>query len=266
MLEGGSPHGFLGAAGLAIVHEGEAGPITATDVEGAIGTEHHRADRVTGELLTPPLQQHGLRAGHHASGGGQPGEPAADDAAIGSRAGRRGASVGEAIDRRPKGCGAADRGVERIEDVHVGCGREVRMQRHAEQATVPVVVHLSSQVGEDGGGRNREAGKHLDEPALLGDEHAAVRRELDDRRKIQPIEHDLLVESGRQSLSRRRPGGSENDGHYSHEKCHVMSSHECPLRCSDQLAGMHCRRLHVVHPISSPPTWRGPGATSTRSR
>ena len=38
-----------------------------------------------------------------------------------------------------------------VEHIHVGVGREVRCERHAEQAPVPEVVHVSVEVGEDVG-------------------------------------------------------------------------------------------------------------------
>ena len=56
------------------------------------------------------------------------------------------------------------------------------MQREAEQPAVPVVVDLGAQVREDRRSRRGEAVEDLDQPALLRDEDASIRREADGRR------------------------------------------------------------------------------------
>ena len=123
---------------------------------------------MAGELLAPAVDQ-GLLGGRHPAGAHREADqPTADQAAVGVRTRARRADVVPA--RRA----AARDGVTRIQDVHVGAGREVRVERHPEQTAVPVVVDLGREVGEDRRGRVRDAVEDLDDPGLLRDEHAAV--------------------------------------------------------------------------------------------
>jgi hypothetical protein len=59
-------------------------------------------------------------------------------------------------------------------------------------------VHVGRQVGEHRRGRVGEVVENLDPAALLGDEDAPVRRELQIDRRAEPAEDDLLLEAGRQ--------------------------------------------------------------------
>ncbi len=59
------------------------------------------------------------------------------------------------------------------------------MERQAEEAAVPEVVHVGAEVGEDRRRRVAEAVEDLDQPALLGDEDAPVGREAHVRRVVQ---------------------------------------------------------------------------------
>src|SRR5439155_3970877 len=51
--------------GLAVVDEREARAVATAHVEGAVGAEEERPDRVAGKLLAPVLQEHVLAARHH---------------------------------------------------------------------------------------------------------------------------------------------------------------------------------------------------------
>ena len=92
----------------------EAGALAARRVQRAVGSEAQVADRVARELLAPVLDQDGLGAGRDVARGRQPGQPAADDAAVGGRAGRGRAGVVPAPAAR-----AADRAVLGVQDVDV---------------------------------------------------------------------------------------------------------------------------------------------------
>ena len=70
------------------------------------------------------------------------------------------------------------------------------MERHAEEAAVPEVVHVGAQVGERGRRRVREVVEHLDQPALLRDEDAPVGSEADDGGVDEPLENGQLAEAG----------------------------------------------------------------------
>ena len=110
--------------------------------------------------------------------------------------GRIGAVVGRLPGGTPTWCGTTDCRVERVRDVHVGTGRELRVDRESEQPAVPEVEDLGPEVGEDRRRRVREAVEHLDEPALLGDEYATVGRERERRRVAQSGVDDAVLEPG----------------------------------------------------------------------
>ncbi len=142
------------------------------------------ADRVARELLAPVLEstcsvpvmtRRRLQARQRAPttqpsvvGPGGVGQPSV---AAGAPQRRR------AADRRVDACRARRR---RASAGKFGCERE------AEQAAIPEVVDLRPEVGEHGGGRVVEAVEHLDDAALLGDEHPPVRREADRGRRASP--------------------------------------------------------------------------------
>lgn len=109
----------------------------------------------------------------------------------------------------PRG-GAADRGVVGVEDVDGRVGREVGREGQPEQPAVPEVVDVDVQVGEDVRRGVGERVEDLDDPALLGHEHPAVRGELDGRGVGQPAEDDALLEPGWQGRRVAHPGGGHH--------------------------------------------------------
>ncbi len=149
------------------------------------------------ELLAPVVDQHLLGAGPVVPICLQAGEPATDHAPVVALTGRRGARVVGHPGAAPAGGRPSDRRVVGVEDVYVGLGREVRIERDAEQPPVRVVVDLRSQVGEDRGRRVAEAVEDLDQAALLGDEHAAIGREAHGGRLVEAAEDHRLREPGR---------------------------------------------------------------------
>ena len=190
---GGSPHGFERAAVLAPVGEAEGGAVPGRRVEIAVRPELDLALRMARVLLAPVRDEHGLHAGRaHAR------ETPRDDAAVDVAARGVRARVGGRAGGAPAGGRAADGRVVRVEDVDVGIRGELRVERHPEQAAVPVVVHLRAQVRVGARRRVRQAVEDLDQAALLGDEDAPVRREADDHRVRKAGEDDLLLEARRQ--------------------------------------------------------------------
>ena len=166
----------------------EASAFSAADVELAVGAEREGTDRVAGELLTPVLDQDLLARGPVRADRMQTGEVSADDAPVRRRPGRRRARIRGAVAGAPPRSGPADRGVMGVQNVDVVVRCEVGIDREAEQAPIPEVVHLRPQVGHDRRSRGCEAVVLLDEAALLGHEHAAVRQESQGRRIRQPGE------------------------------------------------------------------------------
>ena len=129
-------------------------------------------------LLAPVVDEHLLRPGRHvARPRSQHREPAAHDASVARRARRRRARVARGARTSPDRRGAPDRRVIRVEHVHLGRGREVRMDGEPEKAAIPHVVDVRPQVGEDRRGRIGQRIEDLDDAALLGDEDVAVRGE-----------------------------------------------------------------------------------------
>ena len=154
-------------------------------------------------LLAPVLDQHLLGAGHDVAGRLEAREPAADDAAVAVAPG----GVGHGSESTP---GVPQRGavppigrVVGVEDVDVRVGREVGVERDAEQAAVPEVVDVRAQVGEDGRRRVGEVVEDLDQAALLGDEDPAVGGEANGGRVGQAAEDDRLLEAAAGALAGR---------------------------------------------------------------
>ena len=192
---------------LPVVDEVEARPVAAGHVQRAVSTELERSHRMARVLLAPVLDQHLLGTRHHVAVGLEAREPPAHDAAIVGRTRRCRATVRCHAGRAPTRSCAADRGVVRVQDVHVRLGRELRMERHAEQTAIPEVVDVGPQIGEHGRGGVGEVVEHLDQAALLGHEDATVRREAELRRVRQAGERHLLPEPD----GRRRAGGRHRE-------------------------------------------------------
>jgi hypothetical protein len=201
------------AAVLAPVGEAEGGAVACRGIQRAVGPELELALRVARVLLAPVLHEHRLLTGRV-----EPREMPGNDAPVDVSAGRVRARIRGRAHRPPARRGPSDGRVARVEDVDVGVGRKLGVEHHSQQAAVPVVVHLRAQVGVDGRGGVREAVEDLDQAALLGDEHAPVRREADDHRVDEPAERDLLLEAGRQRGAARRRSGREQAKECRNEK------------------------------------------------
>ncbi len=219
--KGGSPQGLAGvglpsaSAELAPVGVVEAGAVAAADVEIAVLAEVERAGRVARELLAPVVDERRLAGRPVRADGGQAAEAAADHAAVGRGAGRRWTGVGRLACHAPLGGRAADHGVEGVEDVDVVVRREVGVDRQPQQAAVPEVIDLRAQVGDDGVGVGREVREELDQAALLGDQHAAVRKEAHDGRVRQAGEDGALGKARllvARDRHRGRSPGEQNGG------------------------------------------------------
>ena len=78
---------------LPVVVEVPGRAVAAGHVQVSVGAEVHPSAGVARVLHAPVLDQHLLRARHHVAVGGQPGHPAAHDAAVARAAGRVGAGV-----------------------------------------------------------------------------------------------------------------------------------------------------------------------------
>ena len=190
---------------LAVVDEVEARAVAAADVERAVGAEVDRADRVARELLAPVLDQHLLGPVHDVAA-----TPSAARAARRRRSRRpwRPAASARSVVRRSappaalcrRSARRACRGRRRT------ASREVRDAAPARAARDPRSCARWSQIGERRRGRVGEVVEHLDQTALLGDEHAPVGRE---RRPsaAQAAEDGALLEPGLQGLSGGARGG-----------------------------------------------------------
>ena len=183
------------AAVLAVVGIVEARAVSTGHVEGAVRAEAQVADGMARELLAPVVDQDLLR-GRDAAAHRQADEAAADQAAVG--VGTRHGGAGVIPARRAP----ARDGVARVEGVHVRAGREGGIERHPEEAAVPVVVDVGLEVREDRRRGVRDAVEDLDDAGLLGDEDAAVRREPQGCRQGQARPHVGVVEAG-QRVRRR---------------------------------------------------------------
>ena len=86
-----------------------------------------------------------------------------------------------------------------------GVGREVRVERQAEQAAVPEVVDVALRSATVVGVVSARLSKTLIRPPFSATNDAPVGREADRRRRVQPAERHGLREAGRD----RRGGGGE---------------------------------------------------------
>jgi hypothetical protein len=188
------------AAALAVVGAPKAGTIAPADVELAVGAEGQIAHGVTGVLLAPVLDQDLLVAGHRVRGNIslQAREALADHATIGGRSWRGGTGVRGRTRRAPARRGFVDRRVLGVQYIHVGPGREARVEGKAKQAAVPLVVYLRAQAGEDLWLFVREVVEDFDQATLFGDEDPSVLGELYVSRLVQPTKDDGLIEAGRE--------------------------------------------------------------------
>ena len=189
--------GIHGTAVLAVVGEVEARAVAGGDVERAVGAEGQAPERVARVLLAPVLDQDLLGAG-----GVEAREPAGDHTAVAGGPWRRWAAVTPPW-RRGR---VAEHVVVRVEHVDERpAGGEARIEREAEHAAVPEVVHARAQVGVDRGGRVGDRVEDLDQAALLGDEDAPVRRESDPHRvgQADPVLR-VLKAAGRVGRRRER--------------------------------------------------------------
>ncbi len=203
----------VGEAELAVVRLVEVGAVAARHIERAFGSEGERTDRVARVLLAPVGDQV-PGPGHRQVGqiDREAIETTGDHATIGIAAGTAGTDGWARVVHgrvRPGGIAAAAEdvvvGVERVQIR--AAGRELRVDREAEQAAIPVVVDGGGQVGD---GRRRRIGQAvelLDASVLLGDEHhAAVGREHDGRRIAQAAPQQPILETGRHGRRRVRGG------------------------------------------------------------
>ncbi len=196
---------------LAPVGEVEAGSLAATDVELAVGAEGQVADRVARVLLAPVGDQVRLRR-HRVAGDRQFRQPTGDHAAVGGRPGRSRAGVAVDAGRSPARRVAAGNGVAGVEDIHIGAGREQRVEHHPQQPAVPEVVDVGAQVGDGRRGVVVEPVELFDHTGLLGDEDAAVRGEGERARFRQPGKGDGVLEA-----TGHRPPGVSQLGAKKHE-------------------------------------------------
>src|SRR5207248_1759787 len=152
---------------LAVVDEGEAGPVAAADVQGAVGTKDEVADRVTRVLLAPSVDQHLFRC-RRVPGNRQARQATADDTAVGCRPGRARAAV------VPRRCRTTDRRVVGVEHIDVGAGWEIGIEDETEQPAIPIVIYLTAEVSDDGRCCCRKACEDFDYAAFLSHEDPTV--------------------------------------------------------------------------------------------
>ena len=219
--------GIERASVLAPVGEVEAGAVSAARVERSVGAEREGARRMTRVLLAPVLDEDLLRARHQSPAAwSRESRPLTTQPSTG-RAGRRRARIGRRSGGSPARRRASDRSVVRVEDVDVGIARERRRQRHSKQAAIPEVVDLGAEVGEDRRRRVGHVREHLDEAALLRDEHPAIAREPNHGRIDEAAEHDALREPGGQC--RRLSVSKLPARNAGEQRCH-QEQHERPPR------------------------------------
>ena len=184
------------AAVLPPVDEVEARAVAGARVEHAVGAEHQVAGRVARVLLAPvALEERHLSTLHRDGIDVDAREPALHHAAVVRRTRRRRTRIAGDVRRAPARRGAAGHRIVGVERVEVRASREARVDRQAEQAAVPEVVHLRAQVDD---GRRRgvaDAVEHQDHAALLGHEDLAVRREAHGRRLHEAADHRRLLEA-----------------------------------------------------------------------
>ena len=129
--------GVVADVALAGINDKMVRPLARADIELTIGAEGDVVDRVGDALLAPVLDQHLLRPG-----GRRAGQVEARQATGGWAAGRQAARALVVPDRR----GPADRRVIGVGGINVGGGGELRIERQARQAVVPVGVDLRLDV------------------------------------------------------------------------------------------------------------------------
>jgi hypothetical protein len=180
---------------------------------------------VTGVLLTPVLHEHLLGTRHNVAAGGQPGQPGTHDTPIPGRARWVRTRIGVDARSAPPRCRVrrAQLVVVRVEHVHVGVGREVRSERHPQEPSIPEVVDVDVEVGEDRWRGVGERVEYLDDATLLGHEDAAVAGEPHHGWIGQTAERHQLLETGgecrcgrRRRITnhrRRNPRREEREGH-----------------------------------------------------
>ena len=255
-------------AALAVVDEREARAVATAHVERAVAAEADRADRVARVLLAVILDEHLFGSDHDVAGRGQPRDAPGDHAAVARVARRVRARVGSATEAPPPRRGAADRRVERVQHVDVGLRREARMKREAEEPPVPEVVGVGAEIGEGRRGRVREIVEHLDDAALLGDENAAVVRELKGGRFREAGNDGRLLEPARQD---DRPRGYRRAGqHEKHADAEMQqSSHGNPGESQEPRRRRRTGRFNACHLASrkaNAPPARGDNGGRTRRR
>jgi hypothetical protein len=92
----------------------------------------------------------------------------------------------------------------------VRCDRELRVQREPQQAAVPEIVDLRSQIREHGRSGIPETVENFDDPAFLGDENPAVGRERGLGRCGQPADHGGVGEPGGHGRGCDQPAGQSD--------------------------------------------------------
>ena len=70
------------------------------------------------------------------------------------------------------------------------------MERHAQQAAIPEVVHIGPEVGKNRWGRILEIVEDFDEAAFFSDEDSIIRRKLDDCRLDETAYSGPILQSG----------------------------------------------------------------------
>ena len=88
-----------------------------------------------------------------------------------------------------------NRRIVRIEHIYVGCGRKIRMERHAEQPAIPKVVYVGPEIREYRRSSISEVIEDLDQTAFLANENPAIGRKLQNRRFDQTREYCRLLKS-----------------------------------------------------------------------
>ncbi len=201
------PARILRIAALPPVSSDESGPITRRNEEVPFRPESEIANRVTGELLAPIRDQRRF-VGHRVAVQGQFREPAGDHAPIRGGARRSRTRVAER-GPAPARDSATWFGIPGIQNVEIRASREIGVESHPEQASVPEVVDLFGEIGENRRRRIGHAVEDVDHAGLLGDDDATVRREGDRSRQGQPREDFLLLKAVRQGS---RPCARAKDG------------------------------------------------------
>ena len=220
--------------------------VAGADVQVAVGAEDHRADGVAAVLLAPAAEQHRLLARPGAGGRieGEPAELGGDAAVVRSAADRARVGVGGRV--AVLGHGPVRLRVLGVQRPQVGPRRVLRVEHHAEESAVAVVVDPQPQVRRLPAGGVVQVVVHLDDAAPLGDEDLAGGGELHAGRLGESGErHRLDAEPGRRGVRRGR-----DDKHADREQ----RGHRGRDRASNDRV-----TTRSSHPL-------GPSATTARSR